>query len=203
MKLSRKRDSNQVVGGPLPVPVLILALAVLLAAVTPVLADGDGKKTADFSLKSTEGETYRLSDLTGKKVVVITFWNIDCKPCRKEMPKLQEIYDELKDRGLEILAINTDGPSDIPGVKPLVRRKGYTYPVLLDSQQQVVKLYNPRSILPYLALIDLEGKVVYTHLGYNSGDEVELQNKILELLPGGSDGTPADTTSVEGEDDRG
>ncbi len=204
MKLSRKRNSSRPAGRSVPVFVLTLALAlaVLLPACTPAVA-GEPSKTADFSLKSTDGQTHRLGDLIGKKVVVISFWNIACKPCRKEMPKLQELYDELKDRGLEILAINTDGPSDMPGVKPLVRRKGYTYPVLLDSEQKVVKLYNPRCILPYTALVDLEGKVVFTHLGYNSGDEMELKNKILELLPGGSDGTAADTASVEGEDDRG
>ncbi len=155
------------------------------------------------SLKATDGKTYRLSDLTGKKVVVISFWNIACKPCRKEMPKLQELYDELKDRGLEILAINTDGPSDLPGVKPLVRRKGFTYPVLLDTEQKVVKLYNPRCILPYTAVIDLDGKVVHTHLGYNSGDELKLKEEILKLLPGEGEGAAGDTTSAEGEDDRG
>lgn len=204
MKLSRKRNSIRVVGGSMPtlVRTLALALAVLLPACTPALA-GETGKTSDFSLKATNGKTYRLSDLFGEKVVVISFWNIACKPCRKEMPKLQELYDELKDKGLEILAINTDGPSDLPGVKPLVRRKGYSYPVLLDSEQKVVKLYNPRCILPYIALIDLEGQVVYTHLGYNSGDEKELKKKILELLPAEVDGAVADTTSAEGEDDRG
>jgi peroxiredoxin len=161
-------------------PALVLALMFIFCA--PALAGSD-EKTADFSLKATNGKTYRLSELTGEKVVLLSFWNIACKPCRKEMPKLQEMYEELKDRGLEILAINTDGPSDLPGVKPLVRRKGYTYPVLLDTEQKVVKLYNPRSILPYTALIDLDGKVVYTHLGYNTGDEIELKKKILELLP--------------------
>ncbi len=199
MKLWRKHESNLVGIGL----TLALALVVLLAAAAPAQAAGGSKKTADFSLKATDGTTHRLSDLIGEKVVVISFWNIACKPCRKEMPKLQELYEELKDRGLEILAINTDGPSDIPGVKPLVRRKGYSYPVLLDSEQQVVKLYNPRAILPYLALIDLDGKVVYTHLGYNTGDEVELRNKILELLPGAGEGADTDSSSAEGEDDRG
>jgi peroxiredoxin len=199
MKLSRKRESNGTVGGRVLtlLPVLALALALLVPASTPVMA-GDSGKTADFSLRATNGKTYRLSDLFGEKVVVISFWNIACKPCRKEMPKLQELYDELSGKGLEILAINTDGPSDMPGVKPLVRRKGYTYPVLLDSEQKVVKLYNPRCILPYLALIDLQGEVVYTHLGYNSGDELELKKKILELLPGEDDGAVPDTTSAEG-----
>jgi peroxiredoxin len=201
MKLSRTRTSYRGAGGILPVLTMTLVLALLLWAV-PAMA-GDSEKTADFSLKATNGKTYRLSELTGKKVVVISFWNISCKPCRKEMPKLQEIYDELKDRGLMILSINTDGPSEIPTVKPLVRRKGFTYPVLLDTEQKVVKLYNPRCILPYTAVIDLDGKVVHTHLGYNSGDELKLKEEILKLLPGEGEGAAGDTTSAEGEDDRG
>lgn len=203
MKRWMKHLSIRAAGGSVPglVLTLALALAVLLPACTPALA-GETGKTADFSLKATNGKTYRLSDLFGKKVVVLSFWNIACKPCRKEMPKLQELYEELADKGLEILAINTDGPNDLPGVKPLVRRKGYDYPVLLDTEQKVVKLYNPRCILPYTALIDLEGKVVFTHLGYNSGDELELKKKILELLPAEDDGTAVDS-STGGKDDRG
>ena len=176
------------------VPALILAVALLLACGGAATA-GETPKGSDFRLKSTDGKTYRLSDYTGKKVVVLSFWNISCKPCRKEMPKLQEIYEELADKGLEILSINTDGPSDLPGVKPLVRRQGYTFPVLLDREQKVIKLYNPRGILPYTALVDLQGQVVFTHLGYNSGDEVELKKRILGLLPAEAGGAAADAVT--------
>lgn len=199
MLLWRMRQSIRMAGTSWPA--LVLALAVLLASVSPALA-GDTRKGSDFRLKGIDGKTYRLSDYTGEKVVVLSFWNISCKPCRKEMPKLEEIYEALKDKGLEILSINTDGPSEIPGVKPLVRRQGYTYPVLLDQEQKVVKLYNPRGILPYTALIDLEGQVVFTHLGYNSGDEIELKKRILELLPGEGEAA-GEAAAGEGEDDLG
>jgi len=199
MLLWRMRQSIRMAG--MAWPALVLVLAVLLASCSPAMA-GETRKGSDFRLKGIDGETYRLSDYTGKKVVVLSFWNISCKPCRKEMPKLQEIYEALGEKGLEILSINTDGPSELSGVKPLVRRQGYDYPVLLDREQKVVKLYNPRGILPYTALIDLEGKVVFTHLGYNSGDEIELKKRILELLPG-EGGEAEEPAAVEGEDDRG
>lgn len=169
----------------------VLAAPALLCPSTALAAGVVKGQLADFELPSLQGERYRLSELVGKKVIVISFWNQACKPCRKEMPELQKLYEELKDKGLEILSINTDGPSELPGVKPYVMRSGYTFPVLLDSEARVVKLYNPRQILPYTLLINLEGRVVFTHVGYNSGDVDELKGKILPLLPSSGAATPA------------
>ena len=66
-------------------------------------------------------------------------------------------------------------------VKPYIKSRGYTFTVLLDPGQEVLKLFQG-SNLPYQVLIDGEGKIIETHMGYTPGDEVVLEEKIKTLL---------------------
>ena len=89
----------------------ILSLAVLLTlGVTfPALANGPkvGEPAPDFQLSTVKGEHIRLADLRGS-VVVVHFWASWCAPCIKELPLVDSFYRHLKDRGLVVLAIDTD-----------------------------------------------------------------------------------------------
>jgi len=98
------------------------------------------------------------------------------------MPHLQAIYDDLHERGVEILAVSVDEARTASRVKPHVMSRGFTFPVLLDTSTEVVSRYNPQMILPYVVVVDQEGKIVYRHSGYSAGDEVELRNQVMELL---------------------
>jgi len=64
-----------------------------------------GKKAPEFKLQDLEGNTVSLSDFNGSPIL-INFWYTGCPPCRDEMPYLQELYSEMQDDGLIILAIN-------------------------------------------------------------------------------------------------
>jgi len=61
----------------------------------------------DFTLKDLEGNEVKLSSLKGKKVF-LNFWATWCPPCKAEMPDIEKLYQETKDSGLVILAINVD-----------------------------------------------------------------------------------------------
>ena len=67
-------------------------------------------------------------------------------------------------------------------VKPLIKKNGYTFPVLLDREATVVAQYNPAKTLPYSVLLDRDGKIAQVHQGYNPGDKAELEQKLLPLL---------------------
>jgi peroxiredoxin len=86
----------------------IVAAALLLAACsqnTP--AARMGGQAPDFTLQTADGGTVRLADLKGQPVF-INFWATWCDPCREEMPAMQAVYDQYKDRGLVILAIDME-----------------------------------------------------------------------------------------------
>jgi hypothetical protein len=94
------------------------------------------------------------------------------------------------------LTISIDGPDRLAGVSSFVGRYGYTLPVLLDTESQVVSLYNPRLNLPYSVLLDRRGKIRYVHQGYSPGDERLLEQKIVGLLEE-PEAKPKPKTSVQ------
>jgi peroxiredoxin len=136
----------------------------------------------DFVLKDLDGNSVRLSDFWGKNVVLLDFWATWCLPCVKELPHFQRFYDTYKKKGLTVLAITVDGPESVAMVRPFMKRYGYSFPVLLDTDSEVIALYNPRVVLPYTLLIDREGNIQKVHQGYSPGDERMMEEEILRLL---------------------
>ena len=64
-----------------------------------------GDYSKDFSY-ICNGETFKLSDLRGKKVVLIKFWSLSCPYCIESLPKFEELHNKYKDKGLLVLAMN-------------------------------------------------------------------------------------------------
>lgn len=117
-----------------------------------------GEKAPDFELKTLDGKTVKLSDYRGKKVI-LNFWATWCPPCKAEMPDIQKYYNEADDN-VEILAVNIDPQYD---VKKFVRDANVTFPVLLDSKDEVNTLYKILTI-PTTYFIDGEGIIRSKHL---------------------------------------
>lgn len=65
-----------------------------------------GSLAPDFSLKTLDGDSIKLSDYRGKNPVYIIFWATWCPACKEEIPKLKEIYSQFQPKGLVMLAVN-------------------------------------------------------------------------------------------------
>ena len=162
-------------------------LGALLATTGPAFA---GDTVADFNLRDIKGNTVSLSDFEGK-VVLVDFWATWCGPCKDELPHIQRMYDDLGDQGFVVLAITTDDARTKSQVKPFVRRSGYTFPVLYDTDSSVLVVHNPTKTLPFSVVIDRQGQIASKHAGYNPGDEVALRAEIEALLAAGAEPEPA------------
>ena len=159
----------------------LVRLLLLLAFVGVVSPDAMAAPAQDFSLRDVDGKDVSLASLKGK-VVVISFWATWCGPCKEEMPHLQALYNEFKDKGLVVLSISTDDVRTTSRVKPYIASKGYTFPVLLDKDSTVVGMYNPNKTLPWTVVVDRRFQVADQHGGYDPGDEVKLRELIVKLL---------------------
>ena len=139
-----------------------------------------------FSLRDLDGELISSDDYIGKGPVLLDFWATWCKPCMKNLPKVEKIYQEYADKGLTVLAINEDGTRSLSKVEPLVNSLGLTFPVLIDEDREIMRLYNVNG-LPTSVLIDENKEIVLTLRGYRPGDEADLKEKLNELFGGESE----------------
>ena len=144
-----------------------------------------GETAPEFSLRDINGKEVSLSSYKGK-VVLVNFWATWCGPCKLEMPHLDKMDREFEEKGFEVISISTDDARAASKVKPLIKRGGYGFTVLLDKDTSVVSQYNPAKTLPYNVLIDRSGGIHKVFQGYNPGDEVELRKEVEALLGSGS-----------------
>jgi peroxiredoxin len=143
-----------------------------------------GARATDFTLRDTDGKTVQLSDYLGKDVILLDFWATWCVPCQAELPHLQKLYGEQKDRGFVVLGIAMDGPESIAMVGTYARRYGLTFPVLLDEETKVVNVYNPKRTAPLSVLIDRRGQIARIRDGYSAGDEKLIADDVASLIAG-------------------
>jgi peroxiredoxin len=153
-------------------------LIILLLAFPALLLS---QNNIDFSAETLNGEKVQLSDVYKNGPTLVTFWALWCKPCRAEMKHLKSIYEKYQENGFTILGINQDSPRSMAKVSSFVESQNVKFPIILDPNQEIFQQFNGQSI-PLLFLYNTKGEVVYSHLGYLPGDEIELKEEIKKTL---------------------
>lgn len=138
--------------------------------------DSTGQEAIDFTLTDLDGKKVTLSDLKGKNVY-INFWATWCPWCIKELPDIEKVYQEYKDKDLVILAVDLGENKDT--VKSFIDQNKYNFKVLLDSDQTVAQAYNINSI-PVSIFIDKDGNIAAKRVGALTAEE--MQSYVKELI---------------------
>jgi len=162
--------------------VTVAALAVASAVIpTDVRADDEAKTVPNFTLKDIEGRDHSLYDGLAEGPVLVSFWATWCKPCKQEMPHLEEIYKTYAGDGLSVYAVSIDKPRNKARVRSEVQAKKYSFLTLLDPNQDAFRKLQGQSV-PYVMLLGPDGDPAYVKMGYRPGDEVALEEAVKELL---------------------
>jgi len=136
-------------------------------------------------LPSIDGADVSLAATNEHEVFVLAFWATWCQPCQSELTKMQGMYDERAGKGLQLYGVSIDGPDTQSEVVSWSRREGYTFPVLLDAETEILGRYNPKGDIPFYVVLDASGNVLRSHQGYVDGDVTELGHFVDELLSRG------------------
>ena len=135
-----------------------------------------GKPAPNFSAPSPEGKTISLKESLGK-VTIIDFWASWCGPCRAENPNVVAMYNELHDKGLNIIGVSLD--KDATKWKEAIAKDKLTWAHVSNLKfwdEPIAKQYNVQSI-PATFILDAKGNIVAKDL---RGDA--LKAKVKELL---------------------
>lgn len=121
---------------------------------------GEGQTIAapDFTVLNEQGEEVKLSDYFGKPIV-LNFWATWCGYCVEEMPDFERAYKEHPE--VQFLMVNaTDGVRETTEkAKQFLDEKGFTFPVVYDTQQSAVYAYYVTGF-PSTYFIDADGNMV-------------------------------------------
>lgn len=147
-------------------------------------ADDDSKDSKLYKMESVEaskdknvapnftwtesGSKKSLNDLKGK-IVFLNFWATWCGPCKKEMPELMQIAEELKDKNFKMIGINVFQQATAPKIEDFLKGNPLTY-ITIDGNEELVKAFSKASgtemeAVPTTFILDKEGKIVETVVG--------------------------------------
>ncbi len=155
----------------------LLLLIILVISISFVSA----QDKIEFNVETIENEQLVFTEINKKGPVLVNFWALWCKPCRAEMRHLENLYEKYKDKGFTIIGVNQDTPRSLAKVKSFVSTHGVNFPIALDPDQEIFQQFNGQSI-PLSVLYNSKGEVVYKHVGYLPGDEIELEENIKNVL---------------------
>jgi thiol-disulfide isomerase/thioredoxin len=135
-------------------------------------ANWQGRYAPDFELKTTRGETFKLSENIGKKVTVINFFATWCEPCRDEMPELNDYYNAHKNDDFILLAVDAEEKPDV--VEGYFKETKLDFPVGID-EGEIRKQYGVNAY-PTTVLVGVDGKVQLYEVGGLGNAEVAFDS---------------------------
>lgn len=115
------------------------------------------------------------------KVTLISFWATWCVPCKKEIKNVREkMEDWKKEADFNFMTVSIDESRAEGLVRSYAKSQGWDFPYYIDANSDLKRSLNFQTV-PFTVIVDKNGKVAYTHSGYEEGSENEVFAKVKEL----------------------
>jgi thiol-disulfide isomerase/thioredoxin len=166
--------------------VLILCVGAVGAADLPPLSHRltvieDPAPSPPLRLEDIDGVEHDLADLKGR-LVLVNFWATWCPPCRREMPSMERLYQQFKERGLTVLAV--DVGEDMETVFAFTGQldPAPTFPLLLDTDSSAAQDWGLKGLATSV-VVDSEGRVIIRAVGGTEFDDAVAVEQLRPYLP--------------------
>ena len=159
-----------------------LFLTVIAIAIFSILSTAQSRTLPSVDVKTLDGSSINITALENNgKPIVISFWATWCKPCKKELNTIAEVYEDWQDEtGVKLVAISIDDTRSMAKVAPYVNASDWDYEVYLDPNGDLKRAMGV-STVPHTFLLNSKKEIVWQHKGYIDGDEDELLEQIEKI----------------------
>jgi peroxiredoxin len=141
----------------------------------------EGQRGPAFRLPLFTGGEATLDTWKGK-LVVLNFWATWCSPCTAEMPTLEALWRDYRERGLVVVGVTVDRAAPRALIEPYLKSLGLTFPVLLDPQMETANAWRVPGV-PATFVIRPGGEVVGMAIGIREWDSKEMRALLEPMLP--------------------
>lgn len=126
----------------------------------------------------TKNGNIKLSDFNGQ-VIYLDFWASWCIPCRKSFPWMNSLEKRYGNKGFKVIAVNLDQEAE--EAKSFLEQIPAHFTVAYDPEGVSAKTFKVKG-MPSSYLIDRNGKLVFSHVGYREKENAAIEQKIKHLL---------------------
>jgi peroxiredoxin len=98
---------------------------------------------------------------------LVEFWFSNCAPCIAQFDELKSHYQDLRKKGLEVVAISIDGKDKLAAAQKIIREHQYPWKQIADVGGEQARSINVQSF-PSNFLLDKQGKILQTNIGLES-----------------------------------
>ena len=151
-------------------------------AIFSILSIAQNRTLPSVDVKTLDGGSINITAIENDgNPIVISFWATWCKPCKKELNTIAEVYEDWQDEtGVKLIALSIDNARSMAKVAPYVNASDWDYEVYLDPNGDLKRAMGV-STVPHTFLLNSKKEIVWQHKGYVDGDEDELYEQIEKI----------------------
>lgn len=152
----------------------LLACAILIGFSSNSMAQ---TSMPDVTLSDLNGEAHNMQTVCSQNATtIVAFWATWCNPCKDQLDAIAELYPDWRESyDTKFVAVNVDTDRAVVTIAPMYQAKGWEYFLLTDPDAKLKNALVTNHI-PHLRLFDKNCTKIYEHVGFQPGDELELDD---------------------------